>query len=247
MLFNSYVFLLLFLPLVLGLFALARRHAGWTAALGVIALASVCFYAWWEPRNLPILLVSVLVNYGLGLAIERDRETRSGRVRWLRNGGVALNLAALGFYKYPAFAVATWNDVSGASLPIPEVVLPLAISFFTFQQIAYLVDVARGRSAEHSLLRYAVFVSFFPQLIAGPIVQYRDVRGFLQQAQAPALALGLSLFAVGLAKKVLLADTLAPHVKSAFGAAYVGSIDIWTAWSGLIAYTLQIYYDFSGY
>lgn len=247
MLFNSYVFLLLFLPLVLGLFALARRHAGWTAALAVIALASVSFYAWWEPRNLPILLVSVLVNHALGLAIERDREARSGRVRWLRNGGVALNLAALGFYKYPAFAVATWNDVSGASLPIPEVVLPLAISFFTFQQIAYLVDVARGRSAEPSLLRYAVFVSFFPQLIAGPIVQYRDVRAFLQLAQAPALALGLSLFAVGLAKKVLLADTLAPHVKSAFGAAYVGSIDIWTAWSGLIAYTLQIYYDFSGY
>lgn len=247
MLFNSYVFLLLFLPLVLALFALARRHAGWGGALGVLALASLFFYGWWEPRNLPILLVSMLANYALGLALERDRAVRPERARWLRNGGVALNLAALGVYKYPAFAIATWNDVSGASLTIPEVVLPLAISFFTFQQIAYLVDVARGRDAERSLLNYGVFVSFFPQLIAGPIVQYRDVRTFLQQAQAPALALGLSLFTVGLAKKVLLADTLAPHVKSAFGSAYVGSVDIWTAWSGLIAYTLQIYYDFSGY
>jgi D-alanyl-lipoteichoic acid acyltransferase DltB (MBOAT superfamily) len=126
-------------------------------------------------------------------------------------------------------------------------VLPLAISFFTFQQIAYLVDVAKGVRAERSLLRYGVFVSFFPQLIAGPIVQFRDIRAFLEHAHAPALALGLSLFTVGLAKKVLLADTLAPHVRSAFGSAYLGSVDIWTAWTGLIAYTLQIYYDFSGY
>ncbi len=246
MLFNSQVFILLFLPLVWLLFdALRRRGSGYLAWL---LLASLAFYIWWEPRDLPILLGSIIGNFLLGHLLGR----RPGQPpRFLLGFAVCANLALLGWFKYRGLAAATLNDL-GAGIGIPEVVLPLAISFFTFQQIAYLIDVARGLAPERSFLRYAVFVSFFPQLIAGPIVHWQEMMPAFDRVRDRDrwndLAVGLSVFAIGLAKKVLIADSLAPVADGVFDATargpVPGSADAWLA---TLAYGLQLYFDFSAY
>jgi D-alanyl-lipoteichoic acid acyltransferase DltB (MBOAT superfamily) len=246
--FNAQEFVFVFLPLAWAVFEALRRRAAWRAVLSWLLVASLAFYAWWDWRYLVLLAASIGVNFALGRVLARPRPPRG-----LLAAGIAANLALLAWFKYAAFFASNWQALTGIESAWPQLALPLGISFFTFQQIAYLVDVARGERAERDLLRYALFVSFFPQLIAGPIVHLRqmmpafDAQPFRRD---PALdvAVGLSIFLVGLAKKVLLADSLAPHVAPVFDAP-PGSPppDAIAAWTALAAYTFQIYFDFSGY
>jgi alginate O-acetyltransferase complex protein AlgI len=248
MLFNSQEFVFLFLPLVWWVFAALRRAGRWQGVFGWLLAASLAFYGWWDPRYLALIVGSIAVNYAVGRWLGRPVPPRG-----LLAVGVAFNLGLLGAFKYAGFALANWQALTGIEASLPQIVLPLGISFFTFQQIAYLVDVARGEPAERDVVRYALFVTFFPQLIAGPIVHFKQMMPAFdalprRQDHALDLAVGLSIFAIGLAKKVLVADSLAPHVGPVFDAP-PGSPppDMLTAWTALAAYTFQIYFDFSGY
>ena len=244
MLFNSLLFLLLFLPLVFLGYRMLLGTGRPALVLGWLSLASLCFYAAWAPAFVGLLLLHVAAN---GLL-----------ARWLPHRGVfaaaiVANLAVLGLFKYADFLVQTVNQLSAAGLPSPQLVLPVGISFFTFTQIAFLADLQRGLKADRSPLRYLLFVTWFPHLVAGPVIHHARVMPQLERAarrppRALAVQAGLTLFVLGLAKKVLLADTLAGPADAAFEAARAGtSLDIASAWSGVLAYTLQLYFDFSGY
>jgi len=247
-LFNSPEFLFAFLPLVLGVFAWLdrRRPASWGFAW--LALASIFFYAWWRPVYAPLLLGSIAVNFGLGRLLAGPR-----RRRGLLALAVGANLALLGVFKYAGLAVRSVNGLLGADLPVPDIVLPIGISFFTFQCIAYLVDVAREGRAEGSPVRFALFVSFFPQLIAGPIVHHKEVLPQFTARAGRRLsahdgAVGLTFFVMGLFKKVVLADSLAGWATPQFDAVAAGqALGAAQGWLGVLAYSFQIYFDFSGY
>jgi alginate O-acetyltransferase complex protein AlgI len=246
MLFSSYAFIFIFLPAVALGFAAARQHSV-RAGILVLAASSLIFYATWKPVFLALLIASIAVNFTIGLAMER-----TGRKRLLGLAGVAFNLVLLGYFKYAVFVVGIMNSLAGTHLALGTIVLPIAISFFTFQQIAYLVDVMRGTRAEHDIVSYTLFVSFFPHLIAGPLVhhaemipQFKDQR---DRRYALLAARGLAMFVAGLFKKVVLADSLAQFATPAFR--HVdggGQIEMLWAWIATLAYTLQIYFDFSGY
>jgi alginate O-acetyltransferase complex protein AlgI len=192
LLFNSYEFIFLFLPLsVVGFFVIARFFS-LNTALGFLVFASLAFYAYWNPAYLLILLVSIVFNFAIGQALCRDNFWRKKSVLIL---GIGANLAALAYYKYANFFVDNVNTVFGTHWDIGTIFLPLAISFFTFQQISYLVDAWQGKTHEYNFLHYALFVCFFPQLIAGPIVHHRDI--IPQFMRAENLAPRWSNFAVG--------------------------------------------------
>ncbi|AZU04661.1 membrane bound O-acyl transferase, MBOAT family protein [Glycocaulis alkaliphilus] len=248
MVFSTPIFLFVFLPLTVLAFYAVNRRLGHEAGLIFLLLASLVFYGWWDVRFMPLILGSIVVNYALARVI------RPGNGGWLLAFGVALNLGALAVFKYADFFVRNVNALTGLELSEPGLPLPLAISFFTFQQIAFLVDCSRRITApDGKPHRYSLFVAFFPQLIAGPIVHHRLMSPQLgeksRQSDISAnLGIGLSIFAVGLAKKVLLADNLAPYANAAFDTAAAGEpVGLWLAWTGALAYTLQIYFDFSGY
>ena len=244
MLFNSYVFLGGFLPLVLGgYFCLARKRRTRVATVFLV-LASLFFYAWWDARYLPLLLGSIAFNYAVGRRIERTRGKR-----WLA-AGVGVNFLLLGYFKYAGFFVETGNALFGAAWRVPEIVLPLGISFFTFTQTAYLVDAYRGETQGYAPLTYALFVTVFPHLIAGPLLYHKDMipqfsrlRNFVFSYRN--FAVGLTFLSIGLFKKVVIADHLAPWANLAF--ANAAQLTFLEAWAGALAYTLQLYFDFSGY
>lgn len=246
MLFNSYLFLFAFLPLTLGAVALARR-AGRGAVVVVLVAASLVFYGWFVPGYVVMLLASALFNYAISALLHQ----RPGR--GLLTLGVTANLVLLGVFKYLDFLIGTLNGALATDWPLTHILLPLAISFFTFQQIAYLVDVRRGEAEPPALIDYLLFVCFFPQLIAGPIVHHREM---IPQFHRPAfgiitsatLVTGLTWFAIGLAKKTLFADQLAPIADKIFGIAAAGTHPtLFEAWFGTLAFAFQIYFDFSGY
>jgi D-alanyl-lipoteichoic acid acyltransferase DltB (MBOAT superfamily) len=247
MLFNSYLFILVFLPMTL-LGCLALRQWQPRIALAYVSIASLVFYGYWEPKYLGLLLPSLAINYGLGRLIARTHS----RV-WL-SLGVAGNLAVIGWFKYSLFLYLTVT--AGGSAPdfLKGIVLPLGISFITFQKIAYLVDVWRGRHAADRFDRFAFFVLFFPQLIAGPIVLYRVMGPQIERWPArgryldAAFHIGLVFFAIGLFKKVVLADPLGIIANDVFEYAGTGrSLSFRDAWIGALTYSLQLYFDFSGY
>src|SRR6201996_4054184 len=246
MLFASYTFLFQFLPAVVLAFAAARRHSP-RAGILVLAGASLFFYGAWKPVYLVLLLASIGANFSLGLLMEDPKHRRS-----IGMFGVALNLAALCYFKYTNFILDGVNALTGAPLPFVNVVLPLGISFFTFQQIAYLVDVMRGAKVERDIVAYALFVSFFPHLIAGPLVHHAEMipqfkRGRTGRSSVLA-ARGLAIFVAGLFKKVVIADNLAQFVSPVFAHLDAGGgVTTSWAWLATLAYTLQIYFDFSGY
>ena len=253
MLFNSYVFVFAFLPLtLLGFHLLTRRSTGGAWVKAWLVAASLVYYAWWKPPYLILLIGSMLFNFALGMAVARWRNHPRSR-RWLLAVGVTANLGLLGYFKYCGFFLGLLPPTIGGRIEFPHLLLPLGISFFTFQQIAYLVDASRGLVRERSLLDYALFVTFFPQLIAGPIVhhaemmpQFRDERR--QRWSWDNIAVGLSLFTIGLSKKVLIADSMSPYVGRVFGAASDGAtLYASDAWAGVLCYTFQLYFDFSGY
>ncbi|WP_340115289.1 MBOAT family protein [Pelagibius sp. 7325] len=254
MLFNSHIFIFAFLPLVLAGFFAAASLGGRRPAILLLVAASLFFYGWWNPAFLLLLGISVAVNYSLGLAIAAAHSAKGSRsarpLLWL---GVAVNLGLIGYFKYAGFLAGSVNGLIGTHLDAGGIVLPLAISFFTFQQIAYLVDLSQGEPAERDFARYCLFVVFFPQLIAGPIVHHREMlpqfaedRTFLPRADN--LAIGFTIFVIGLFKKVVIADNLATVATPVFGAAESGAdLHFFQAWGGAFAYSLQLYFDFSGY
>ena len=254
MLFNSYGFIFLLLPLCLTVFTFANRWFGARGGVTAIVLGSLAFYASWDPRFLMLLLLSVGLNFGAGLLIADASMARQDRSagRWF-GIGVTANLLLLGWYKYAGFLASSLNVTAGLDLPILNTILPLGISFFTFEQIGYLVDVRRGGAAERNIIRFGLFVMFFPRLVAGPILRLSELlpqvpRAGKMSQSATDIAVGGTLFALGLAKKAFLADGVAPYATGVFTAAGHGaSLPFAVAWAGTLAYTLQIYFDFSGY
>ncbi len=251
MIFSSFPFILVYLPVVLLGVVVLRVVLGRSALLFWLTAASLVFYAYWNPVHLPLLLGSIAVNYALGLGIARAGQGRGSlRLVWL---GAAFNLALLGYFKYRNFLLSNAVGVLGEGVTLEALALPLAISFFTFQQIAWLVDLRRGRVRIEGPLRYAFFVSFFPQLIAGPIVHYREIMpqvrdGGWLRFDGTLFATGVFLFAVGMAKKVLLADAMAPAVDAVYAAgADGGAVSALDAWTAAFGFGLQLYFDFSGY
>jgi len=254
MLFNSYPFLLVFLPLALLGAILARRlpGGGERGTKVWIAFASLVFYAWWSLDFLVILLGSITANFGL-LRLALRQPLGSGRRKAAVATGALLNLSLLGWFKYAGFLAFNLNALTGAHVDVGQILLPLGISFFSFQKIALLIDVQRGDIDDIEFFDYLLFVTFFPQLIAGPIVLFTEVR---PQFDSPGrlgvrwgnLAVGLSIFAIGLAKKTLIADEMAQFATPLFDAAAKGALLTGAdAWTGALAYAFQIYFDFSGY
>jgi alginate O-acetyltransferase complex protein AlgI len=243
MIFSSIEFVYVFLPIVFFLFVFSRRVAGVGVALGVLTVASFVYYAYWKLDYLWILLGSIVANYAIARALIPGRLWTMA----LMIGGVAANLGLLFWFKYASFASGVMSGIGLIDTTLAPKVLPLGISFFTFQQIAYLVDRARGQAPSHSLLKHALFVSFFPQLIAGPIVHHAEMMPQLEHPRASweGVSTGLFIFGIGLFKKAVIADSIAPVVEQGF--ADPGSLATINAWAVVIAYTLQLYFDFSGY
>ncbi|MFC7049585.1 MBOAT family O-acyltransferase [Emcibacter nanhaiensis] len=251
MLFNSYEFIFAFLPVTVALFFLISRFDH-EKAIGVLVLASLFFYGWWNPKYLFLIILSMGINYGVGRLLGNgDKEGLSRKT--ILTLGIVFNLGLLGYYKYAGFFVSNVAALTGLDWQIGTIVLPLAISFFTFQQIAYLVDAYEGITKEYKFLHYALFVTFFPQLIAGPIVHHKEMLPQFMQDEKMRLRLdnitiGLMIFSIGLFKKAVLADGVAVYATPVFKAAGSGAeLGFFEAWGGALAYTLQLYFDFSGY
>jgi alginate O-acetyltransferase complex protein AlgI len=254
MLFNDPHFLLGFLPLTFAAYIAARCFGGIHAVLGVLVLASIVFYGWWNPAYLPLLGGLAAFNFGTARWIISARQRQSfTAARLFLTLGIGADLLVLAYFKYADFMIDTANTVFGVGIPFQHIVLPLGISFFMFQKIVYLVDASRGDVAKHDFLEYCFFVMFFPQLIAGPIVHHREIFSQIRESDAFAvrplnLMVGLSIFLIGLFKKVVLADRLAPFVSDPFATAAAGHPPyFFAAWQGAFAYALQLYFDFSGY
>ncbi len=250
MLFNSYIFLFVFLPVTLVGFYLIGGRGHHRVAISWLVAASLFFYGWWNPAYLGLILASMLFNYAMGVALGgRD----PGKARGLLWFGVAANLGLIGYFKYANFFVDNINWSLGSSFHLETVILPLAISFFTFQQIAYLVDAYKGETREYNFLHYCLFVTFFPQLIAGPIIHHKEMlpqfaRDIVYKLNSTHLAVGITIFIFGLFKKVVIADGLGVYATPVFTAAENGvALSFFEAWGGVLAYTLQLYFDFSGY
>jgi D-alanyl-lipoteichoic acid acyltransferase DltB (MBOAT superfamily) len=243
MLFNSAIFLYGFLPGALLAFFVAHQRYSVRAAQWVLLVASCVFYGAWDWRYLVMLLLLLSINFHLGGLLARRPS-----VAWL-SGGIALNLLVFGYFKYADFFIGNLNAVAGTQYPLLRVILPLGISFFIFQKIAYLVDCHTGLVADRDPLRFAIFVMFFPQLIAGPIVHHAQIIPQLQKDRllpdARRVSAGLFFLAVGLFKKVVIADWLGEYVNEPF--AHVAELQILDAWTAALAYSLQLYFDFSAY
>ncbi len=251
MLFNSYPFVFGFLPVALaGFYLLGARSRD--VALVWLTAVSLFFYAWWRPVNILLIAPSILINFGLSRALERTNEARPALARAILIAGIIFNLCFLGYFKYLNFFAGAINDAFGTGFVLTQLILPLGISFITFQKIAFLVDVHGGRVAAFTIRDYALFVLFFPQLIAGPIVHYREMMPQFRAApcrfDAMNMAVGLTLFFLGLAKKLLLADPLSRMIAPLYsGAAANVPQSMTEAWIAALGFTLQIYFDFSGY
>jgi D-alanyl-lipoteichoic acid acyltransferase DltB (MBOAT superfamily) len=252
MLFNSYPFVFVFLPVTLaGFFLIAR--ASHTLAAGWLTLASLAFYGWWNPAYVVLLVLSIVFNFAVGARLARlAGADRAAAKRWLAFG-VGVDLALLGYYKYTGFLLGNWNAITGTAMPVPDIALPLGISFFTFTQIAFLADAYQGLVREYRPVHYALFVTYFPHLIAGPVLHHKEMMPQFGHASTyrwdwENLAVGFTVFFIGLFKKTVLADGIAEYARAPFAAAAAGqSLPLLDAWGGALAYTFQLYFDFSGY
>jgi alginate O-acetyltransferase complex protein AlgI len=253
MLFNSIEFILVFLPVTLLVYFWLNKNRLILAGKSWLVIASLVFYAWWNVQYLPLIVVSILINYAVGNVLSKYASSKVlGGVKliWVLIAGISFNLGLLGYYKYADFLLGNLGYFFHEPPAPLGIVLPLAISFFTFTQIAYLVDSFRGKANEYNLLNYALFVTFFPHLIAGPVVHHGEIMPQFAAAanlvrQYRNILLGLLLFSVGLAKKVLLADTFAVWATAGFD--HAANLNLFEAWTTSLSYTFQIYFDFSGY
>lgn len=250
MLFNSYEFLLFFLPITLIVYIFLNKLNLKSFSNAWLVGCSLFFYGYWNPSYLTLIILSVFINYSFGQLIASRKLKRSHNVLALLIG-ISINLAALIYFKYTDFFISTLNQTLSTSFPTLNIVLPLAISFFTFQQIAYLVDMYQDNSEQYSFLNYCLFVTFFPQLIAGPIVHHKEMMPQLLKVQDKwninweNITSGIFIFSIGLFKKVVIADNFAYWSNIGFNNS--AGLDIWAAWVTSLSYTLQLYYDFSGY
>ena len=253
MLFNSYEFIFLFLPISLFIFFQLGGRGYHQLAIAWLVVTSLFFYGWWNASYLGLMLASVIVNYFMGMALSRRFTTRYINTKQLLTLGVVFNVGLLGYFKYTDFLISTANDLLDTSFNLHHIILPLAISFFTFNQVAYLVDAYRGEAQEYNFLTYCLFITFFPHLMAGPIVHHKEMipqfsRESIYQFNSEDVAVGLTIFFLGLFKKVVFADSIAVYASPVFDAAAGGvPVTFFEAWGGVIAYSLQLYFDFSGY
>lgn len=253
MLFNSFEFALIFLPLALaGFYVLG--HLGFAlAACGWLALGSIVFYGYWVPEYIVLLLASIAFNYRFGETILRALQGgRGSRARTVLTTAIVANLALLAWFKYANFFVGNIEAVSGLHIDLPKIVLPIGISFFTFTQIAYLVDTYQGKVRETNPIHYLLFVTYFPHLIAGPILHHAEMMPQFRESKnfrfiRANFVSGMAVFLIGLFKKVVLADGIQPYVGPVFDAPPGQALSFVEAWGGAFAYTLQLYFDFSGY
>ncbi|WP_338626145.1 MBOAT family protein [Selenomonas sp. TAMA-11512] len=246
MLFNSYEFIFFFLPITLIIYFSLAKTGGNRCSVIWMTAASVFFYGWWDYRYVPLLFASICFNYLIGARVRCGNQGKY----WLVFG-ICADLVLLGYFKYMGFFLATVNELVNSNLFIsPQIILPLGISFFTFTQIGYLVDAYRKQTENESFFTYCEFVTIFPHLIAGPIIHHRDmipqftaVKNYVFNYKNASI--GLVFFLCGLFKKVVIADEISPWVGNIFACAE--SLTFLEAWIGAIGYTLQLYFDFSGY
>jgi D-alanyl-lipoteichoic acid acyltransferase DltB (MBOAT superfamily) len=259
MIFSSWQFILVFLPVSCGVYFWLNQRRRVTAGKVWLVAASLFFYAYWGIVYLPLMLGSIFLNFAIGTGLAQahpgavgggQNPARDANRKVVLATGVVANLLLLGWYKYTDFFLANVNVVWGTSYPLHHVMLPLAISFFTFTQIAYLVDSYHGETSNYDLLSYALFVTFFPHLIAGPIVHHRQImpqfasRWTLLPRDSNILK-GLFIFGIGLFKKVVIADSFAVWANAGFDGG--GRLEFFAAWATSLSYTFQLYFDFSGY
>jgi D-alanyl-lipoteichoic acid acyltransferase DltB (MBOAT superfamily) len=248
MLFNSYEFIFVFLPITFILYFYLNHKRLTEASKGLLVFSSLFFYSWWNIAYLPIILTSMLFNYLLGKILANDSSKFSKKSTLIF--GIITNITLLGYFKYADFLIENFNLISGSNIQLLNLALPLAISFFTFQQISYLVDSYRKETKEYDFLNYALFVTFFPQLIAGPIVHHKEMMPQFAKSRNKVInynniALGLFIFSMGLFKKVVIADTFAVWATQGFDVAT--TLNLFEAWATSLSYTFQLYFDFSGY
>jgi alginate O-acetyltransferase complex protein AlgI len=252
MLYNSYAFIFLFLPFTFAGFFAVARASHQLAALW-LACASLFFYGWWNPKYVALLLASILFNFAMGYFIGKRRGKDMEQAKTLLVLAIAADLALLAWYKYANFFIATYNTAAHQHILLMDIILPLGISFFTFTQIAFLVDVYRGIAKEYSFIHYLLFVTYFPHLIAGPVLHHKQMMPQFAAKESYRInwdnvAVGLTMFTFGLCKKVLIADSLEPIANGVFDAVHRGeNLMLFDAWAGALAYTFQLYFDFSGY
>ncbi|VTU17835.1 MBOAT family O-acyltransferase [Variovorax sp. RA8] len=256
MLFNSHAFLFVYFPIVLlGFFLIGKRNA--RAAAGFLALASLFFYGWWSVKAMPLLIGSICINYWFGLRLTPGPGREDAQRKRLLIVALVVNLGVLAVFKYANFFVSNVNEGLAAAgfspISMLHIALPIGISFYTFTQIAFLVDCWQGKVHERSFIHYALFVTYFPHLIAGPVLHHAQMMPQFAnpgtyKADPHKVAVGLAIFSFGLAKKLLIADPMGQYSDLMFNGAHNGMAPtLYTAWFGVLAYTLQIYFDFSGY
>lgn len=254
MLFNSHEFIFLYLPIVLvGFFWIAGTSKRLVVAW--LTVSSLFFYGWWNPKFVLLLLASVSFNYVMGYTIghARGSSLEGSQAKKLLVFSLAANLALLGYFKYTNFFITTANKLAGTGWASSDIVLPLGISFFTFTQIAFLVDTYRGVAREYNFIHYVLFVTYFPHLIAGPVLHHKEMmpqfaRSSTYRFSYENLSVGITIFFIGLFKKVVIADGISTYVGPVFSAPAAGiTLTFLEAWGGALCYTLQVYFDFSGY
>lgn len=253
MLFNSYVFIWLYLPIALAGFFIAARFRQEAAALW-LALSSLFFYGYWDIHYVPLLLLSITVNYHIGKQISSAIEQQTlHRAKIWFVAGLVFDLGLLAHYKYTNFFLENWVALTDANLTLPNIILPLGISFFTFTQIAYLADCHKGIVKERNPIHYLLFITYFPHLIAGPILHHKQMmpqfaRKDTYRISQENIAVGLTIFAIGMFKKVIIADSFPEYANPVFAVSkHTGALSWQDAWLGCLAYTLQLYFDFSAY
>jgi len=253
MLFNSYEFLCFFFPLTCAMF-FALCAGGWPrVAAAWLGLMSIVFYGYWSPRYVVLLLASIVLNFLLGRLLLKCRAVESRlQPKHVLIVAIAGNLATLAYFKYANFFVDSFRAASGLELQLAPIVLPIGISFFTFTQIAFLVDTYQGKVREASFMPYLLFVSYFPHLVAGPVLHHAEMmpqfgKDETYRFRIDNVVSGMALLGIGLFKKVILADGIQPFVAPAFDGPATQVLTGFEAWGGVLAYSLQIYFDFSGY
>lgn len=251
MVFSSIIFLFYFLPVAVTVHSIVPKNFRNTWLL----TCSLVFYTWGVGAFVLVMIASILVNYGLGRwAAAARRQGRPDHLKWAVISAVVLNVGLLAVFKYAGFAFAQLNSIltvlGAPALPHLDILLPIGVSFFTFQSMSYVFDVSRGDApAQRDPLAFALYIALFPQLVAGPIVRYAGIASALTQRRVTVegLSEGLQRFAWGLIKKVVIADALAPIAEAGFAPGAAQELGALAAWTALLAYTLQIYFDFSGY
>lgn len=247
MLFNSFEFIFLFLPITLIIYILLNRQKLTLASKAWLVFTSLFFYSWWNIKYLPLILSSIVFNYAIGTSVNKVKGVRK---KLILIAGIISNVTLLGYFKYADFFISNLNQAANTRIELPHVILPLGISFFTFTQIAFLVDSYNNESKEYNFLNYSLFVTFFPHLLAGPIIHHKEMMPQFDASRNKILnykniSFGLYLFFIGLFKKVAIADTFAVYANNGYDVAK--SIAFTDAWVTSLSYSIQLYFDFSGY